>query len=125
MSDLAGAMRRASAAHEEHEKRIGQKDANWPDWYAAYMVAEASGLQLLGQTVIMIGGSAGIGLETARTTCAGKLSASLLGNRLDIRRAAEGLGPLLASVPAKALQQAVKESNPGLGVLRNETLLAS
>jgi catechol 2,3-dioxygenase-like lactoylglutathione lyase family enzyme len=43
VSDLAGAMRRASAAHEEHEKRIGQKDANWPDWYAAYMVAEASG----------------------------------------------------------------------------------
>ena len=45
-SDLAGAMRRASAAHEEHEKRIGQKDANWPDWYAAYMVAEASGAKL-------------------------------------------------------------------------------
>jgi len=43
VSDLAGAMRRASAAHEEHEKRIGQKDSNWPDWYAAYMVAEASG----------------------------------------------------------------------------------
>jgi catechol 2,3-dioxygenase-like lactoylglutathione lyase family enzyme len=46
VSDLAGAMRRASAAHEEHEKRIGQKDANWPDWYAAYMVAEASGAKL-------------------------------------------------------------------------------
>ncbi|HTV58952.1 MAG TPA: VOC family protein [Verrucomicrobiae bacterium] len=46
VSDLAGAMRRASAAHEEHEKRIGQKDANWPDWYAAYMIAEASGAEL-------------------------------------------------------------------------------
>ena len=46
VSDLAGAMRRASAAHEDHEKRIGQKDANWPDWYAAYMVAEASGAKL-------------------------------------------------------------------------------
>jgi catechol 2,3-dioxygenase-like lactoylglutathione lyase family enzyme len=45
-SDLAGAMRRASAAHEEHEKRAGQKDENWPDWYAAYMVAEASGANL-------------------------------------------------------------------------------
>jgi catechol 2,3-dioxygenase-like lactoylglutathione lyase family enzyme len=43
VSDLAGAMRRAAAAHGEHEKRIGQKDANWPDWYAAYMVAESSG----------------------------------------------------------------------------------
>jgi len=42
-SDLASAMRRAAAAHGEHEKRIGQSDANWPDWYAAYMVAEASG----------------------------------------------------------------------------------
>ncbi|HKV95696.1 MAG TPA: VOC family protein [Candidatus Angelobacter sp.] len=46
VSDLANAMRRASTAHDEHEKRIGQKDANWPDWYAAYMVAEASGAKL-------------------------------------------------------------------------------
>ncbi len=45
-SDLAGAMRRASTAHGEHEKRIGQADANWPDWYAAYMVAEQSGAEL-------------------------------------------------------------------------------
>jgi hypothetical protein len=28
-------------AHGEHEKRIGgESDVNWPDWYAAYMVAE-------------------------------------------------------------------------------------
>lgn len=46
VSDLAGALRRAEAAHGEHEKRTGQKDANWPDWYAAYMVAEASGAKL-------------------------------------------------------------------------------
>jgi catechol 2,3-dioxygenase-like lactoylglutathione lyase family enzyme len=45
-SDLAGAMRRASAAHGEHEKRIGQADANWPDWYARYMVAEQAGTDL-------------------------------------------------------------------------------
>jgi catechol 2,3-dioxygenase-like lactoylglutathione lyase family enzyme len=44
--DLAAALRRASAAHGEHEKRTGQADANWPDWYAAYMVAEQSGGQL-------------------------------------------------------------------------------
>jgi catechol 2,3-dioxygenase-like lactoylglutathione lyase family enzyme len=43
VSDLASALRRAEAAHGEHEKRIGQRDANWPDWYAAYMVAEQSG----------------------------------------------------------------------------------
>jgi hypothetical protein len=42
-SDLVSAFRRASAAHGEHEKRTGQPDANWPEWYAAYMVAEQSG----------------------------------------------------------------------------------
>jgi catechol 2,3-dioxygenase-like lactoylglutathione lyase family enzyme len=46
VNDLAAAMRRASAAHGEHEKRIGQADANWPDWYAAYMVAEQAGTDL-------------------------------------------------------------------------------
>jgi catechol 2,3-dioxygenase-like lactoylglutathione lyase family enzyme len=45
-SDLASAMRRASVAHGEHEKRTGEADANWPDWYAAYMVAEQSGAKL-------------------------------------------------------------------------------
>jgi catechol 2,3-dioxygenase-like lactoylglutathione lyase family enzyme len=44
--DLASAMRRASAAHGEHEKRIGATDPNWPDWYAAYMVAEQAGTEL-------------------------------------------------------------------------------
>jgi len=45
-SDLAGALRRAEAAHGEHEKRTGQRDANWPDWYAQYMVAEQAGTEL-------------------------------------------------------------------------------
>ena len=44
--DLANAMRRAEAAHGEHEKRIGKADPNWPDWYAAYMVAEQAGTEL-------------------------------------------------------------------------------
>ncbi len=44
--DLASAFRRAEAAHGEHEKRTGQRDANWPDWYAAYMVAEQAGSEL-------------------------------------------------------------------------------
>ena len=43
VTDLASALRRAAAAHGEHEKRIGQADANWPDWYAEYMVREQSG----------------------------------------------------------------------------------
>ena len=44
--DLASALRRAEAAHGEHEKRTGQRDDNWPDWYAAYMVAEQAGTTL-------------------------------------------------------------------------------
>jgi catechol 2,3-dioxygenase-like lactoylglutathione lyase family enzyme len=47
ISDLASALRRAEAAHGEHEKRTGgQRDENWPDWYAAYMVAEQAGTEL-------------------------------------------------------------------------------
>src|SRR5262249_5827779 len=45
-ADLAGAMRRAEAAHGEHEKRTGVRDANWSDWYAEYMAAEQSGAKL-------------------------------------------------------------------------------
>lgn len=47
VNDLANAMRRASLAHGEHEARMGgQRDENWPDWYAAYMAAEQSGADL-------------------------------------------------------------------------------
>jgi len=46
VNDLAGALRRAEAAHGEHEKRTGKRDENWPDWYAAYMLAEQSGGEL-------------------------------------------------------------------------------
>ena len=46
VNDLASAFRRAEAAHGEHEKRTGQRDANWSDWYAAYLVAEQSGKEL-------------------------------------------------------------------------------
>ena len=45
-SDLASALRRAAAAHGQHEARIGQADKNWPDWYAEYMVREQSGKEL-------------------------------------------------------------------------------
>ena len=44
--DLSQALRRAAAAHGEHEKRTGAADANWPDWYAEYMVAEGAGEEL-------------------------------------------------------------------------------
>jgi catechol 2,3-dioxygenase-like lactoylglutathione lyase family enzyme len=46
VNDLANAMRRAEAAHGEHEKRLGKRDENWPEWYATYMVAEQSGKEL-------------------------------------------------------------------------------
>jgi catechol 2,3-dioxygenase-like lactoylglutathione lyase family enzyme len=46
-ADLAGALRRAAAAHGEHEKRTGgQHDVNWPDWYAEYIVREQAGQEL-------------------------------------------------------------------------------
>jgi catechol 2,3-dioxygenase-like lactoylglutathione lyase family enzyme len=45
-TELAAALRRAEAAHGEHEKRTGQRDADWPDWYAEYMVAEQAGKEL-------------------------------------------------------------------------------
>jgi len=47
VNDLASALWRASAAHGKHEERTGgQRDENWPDWHAAYMVAEQSGKEL-------------------------------------------------------------------------------
>jgi catechol 2,3-dioxygenase-like lactoylglutathione lyase family enzyme len=45
-TELARALRRAEAAHGEHEKRTGQRDADWPDWYAQYIVREQAGKQL-------------------------------------------------------------------------------
>jgi catechol 2,3-dioxygenase-like lactoylglutathione lyase family enzyme len=45
-SELAGALRRAEAAHGEHEKRLGKADPNWPDWYADYIVREKAGDEL-------------------------------------------------------------------------------
>jgi catechol 2,3-dioxygenase-like lactoylglutathione lyase family enzyme len=45
-TELAAALRRAAAAHGEHEKRTGRPDADWPDWYAEYLVREQAGQQL-------------------------------------------------------------------------------
>jgi catechol 2,3-dioxygenase-like lactoylglutathione lyase family enzyme len=54
MADLTGALERAEAAHAKHQKRTERshllhrpgQDENWPDWYAAYMVAEQAGTDL-------------------------------------------------------------------------------
>jgi len=45
-ADLAAAMRRAESAHGEHEKKLGHRDENWPEWYADYMVREQAGKDL-------------------------------------------------------------------------------
>ena len=45
-NDLASALRRAEHAHGEHEKKLGHRDDNWPDWYAAYIAAEQAGTEL-------------------------------------------------------------------------------
>jgi hypothetical protein len=53
-ADLESALRRAEAAHREHEKRNGRshlfhrsgQDTNWPAWYAGYMAAEQAGTDL-------------------------------------------------------------------------------
>jgi catechol 2,3-dioxygenase-like lactoylglutathione lyase family enzyme len=45
-TELATALRRAAAAHGEHEKRIGKHDENWPDWYADHIVREQAGKEL-------------------------------------------------------------------------------
>jgi catechol 2,3-dioxygenase-like lactoylglutathione lyase family enzyme len=42
-TELAAALRRAAAAHHEHEKQIGKPDADWPSWYAGYLVREQRG----------------------------------------------------------------------------------
>jgi catechol 2,3-dioxygenase-like lactoylglutathione lyase family enzyme len=50
-ADLASALRRAEAAHREHDKRAGRShllhrpghDEDWSAWYAAYLVAEQTG----------------------------------------------------------------------------------
>jgi catechol 2,3-dioxygenase-like lactoylglutathione lyase family enzyme len=42
-ADLEQALKRAEAAHGRHEEQTGEADAEWPRWYARYMVAEQTG----------------------------------------------------------------------------------
>jgi catechol 2,3-dioxygenase-like lactoylglutathione lyase family enzyme len=46
VDDLAAALRRAAAAHGEHESRLGTEDLDWPAWYAAFMIAERTGSEV-------------------------------------------------------------------------------
>ncbi|AMN40504.1 VOC family protein [Rhodoplanes sp. Z2-YC6860] len=45
-ADLIGALKRAAAAYGEHEKRPPGPNDDWPEWYAAYIVAEQTGKPL-------------------------------------------------------------------------------
>jgi catechol 2,3-dioxygenase-like lactoylglutathione lyase family enzyme len=45
VDELARALKRAEAAHGEHEKRTGERDEDWPSWYAAFMLAEQTGAE--------------------------------------------------------------------------------
>lgn len=44
VADLADALRRASVAHGEHEKRTGIADPDWPEFYASHVVQEQTGV---------------------------------------------------------------------------------
>ena len=46
VNDLKHALKRAAEAHGRHEERTGEADADWPDWYALYMVRERAGEEL-------------------------------------------------------------------------------
>jgi hypothetical protein len=46
VEDLADALGRAAEAHGKHEERTGEADADWPAWYALYMVRERAGDEL-------------------------------------------------------------------------------
>jgi hypothetical protein len=35
---LAGLLREAERAHAEYERELGERDEDWPDWYAGYIL---------------------------------------------------------------------------------------
>jgi NAD(P)-dependent dehydrogenase (short-subunit alcohol dehydrogenase family) len=113
---LVDLLKRAEKAHGLHEKEQGKPDPDWPQWYAEYMTrtlreagqrisdtrpigsATQREPELLGQTVVIIGGSGGIGLETARRARAEGAKLILTGRNPErLQRAASELDPLSTS----------------------------
>jgi NAD(P)-dependent dehydrogenase (short-subunit alcohol dehydrogenase family) len=112
---LVDLLKRAEKAHGLHEKETGKPDPDWPEWYAEYMTrtlgesgygitdgnvattgaAAPREPELRGQTVVVIGGSAGIGLETARRAHADGAKIILTGRNAErLRQAASEVDAL-------------------------------
>jgi len=108
-------LEQAAAAHGMHEREIGRPDPDWPRWYAEHMARalRAGGYEvhpshgdgeatlpvaarkpeLAGQTVVVIGGSSGIGLETARRARAEGAEVIIAGRNPErLRDAAQEIG---------------------------------
>jgi hypothetical protein len=45
-AELEQALVRAEAAHGKHAEKPGERDAEWPSWYARYMTSEQTGEEL-------------------------------------------------------------------------------
>jgi hypothetical protein len=36
--ELAGLLKEAESAHAQYERELGQRDEDWPAWYAGYIL---------------------------------------------------------------------------------------
>jgi hypothetical protein len=41
--ELAGLLKDAESAHAEYERELGQRDDDWPTWYAGYILDKLGG----------------------------------------------------------------------------------
>lgn len=43
VEELAELLREAERAHGEYERELGQRDEDWPSWYARYILEKLAG----------------------------------------------------------------------------------